>query len=213
MLDFYIPLSLTQLLLLIASPLGSAAMSRMPLALESLAAWPVVAGVSFITRGFGGAYNEVVVTYIERPYTASTLRRVAWMLIVASSLLLLVLLVPPVASAVFGGLFDLKDPLPHMAWVSLFLMLPVPALTVVQSYFQGVILNSRHTRSISESVAIFIVVVGATLFAGVLWGVFTGLYVAVGAWTLGELIRTLWLWLRSRSARETLRVRDSLPSD
>ena len=66
MLDFYIPLSLTQLLLLLASPLGAAAMSRMPMALESLAAWPVVGGLSFIMRSFGGAYNEVVVTFIER---------------------------------------------------------------------------------------------------------------------------------------------------
>ena len=36
MLDFYIPLSLTQVLMLVANPIGSAAMSRMPLAIESL---------------------------------------------------------------------------------------------------------------------------------------------------------------------------------
>ena len=112
MLDFYIPLSLTQLFLLIATPLASAAMSRMPMAIESLAAWPVVAGVMFITRGFGGAYNEVVVTYVERPRTTSPLRRFALVLVVVSSASLLVLAIPPVAEAVFAGLLNLSEPLP-----------------------------------------------------------------------------------------------------
>jgi len=40
-------------------------MSRMPLALESLAAWPIVGSVNYITRGFGGAYNEVVVALAD----------------------------------------------------------------------------------------------------------------------------------------------------
>jgi len=41
-LDFYIPLAMTSLLFLLAQPMGSAAISRMPMALESLAVWPVV---------------------------------------------------------------------------------------------------------------------------------------------------------------------------
>ena len=43
-----------------------------------------------------------------------------------------------------------------MVWTSLFLMLPMPALAVIQSYFQGVVLYSRRTRSITESVSIFL---------------------------------------------------------
>ncbi len=210
MLDFYIPLSLTQLFLLIATPLASAAMSRMPMAIESLAAWPVVAGVMFITRGFGGAYNEVVVTYVERPRTTSPLRRFALVLVVVSSASLLVLAIPPVAEAVFAGLLNLSEPLPAMVWTSLFLMLPMPALAVIQSYFQGVVLYSRRTRSITESVSIFLVVVTAALVTGVLWGGAIGLYVAVAAWTAGELLRTLWLWWRSGPARRRLGARDSL---
>jgi hypothetical protein len=209
MLEFYIPLSLTQLLLLIATPLGSAAMGRMPLPLESLAAWPVVAGVMFITRGFGGAYNEVVVTYVERPGTTSPLRRFAAGILLAATVSLLLLMIPGVADAVFAGLLNLADPLPQMIWTSLFLMLPMPALAVIQSYFQGVVLHSRRTRSITESVLIFLGVVAAVLVAGVLWGGAAGLYVTVVAWTAGELLRTSWLWLRSRPARIDLRARDA----
>lgn len=208
MLDFYIPLSLTQLLVIVASPIGSAAMSRMPLALESLAAWPVVSGVSFIVRGFGGAYNEVVVALVEEKRAAPALRRFAVGLAVVATAALTILMIPPLAGAVFGGLLDLANPLPEMVRRSLFLLLPMPALAVVQSYFQGVILHSRRTRSITESVGMFLALVTAVLAGGVLWGGLTGIYLTLGAFALGESLRTFWLWHRSRPARRQLRDTD-----
>lgn len=209
MLNFYIPLSLTQLLVLIASPLGSAAMSRMPLALESLAAWPVVNGVNFITRGFGGAYNEVVVALVEEKRATLVLRRFAVGISIVATVVLTVLMIPSVASAVFADLLDLTDPLPTLVRYSLFFLLPMPAMAVIQSYFQGVILHSRRTRSVSESVGIFLAAVALVLVGGVLWGTMTGLYLAVSALTAGELLRTVWLGLRSRRARCLLRERDN----
>jgi hypothetical protein len=208
MLNFYIPLSLTQLLVLIASPLGSAAMGRMPMALESLAAWPVVNGVNYVTRGLGGAYNEVVVALIDERRSIRALRRFAVGLSVVSTAFLVVFLIPAVASPVFGRVLDLADPLPNMVWRSLFLLLPMPALAVVESYYQGLILYGRRTRSITESVAIFLGVVALTLFGAVLWGAMTGLYVAVAAMVVGELLRTWWLWLRSRTLRARMNAQD-----
>ena len=212
MLDFYIPLSLTQLLVLVAGPIGSAAMSRMPLALESLAAWPVVNGVSFLMRGFGGAYNEVVVTLVEEKRSSPGLRRFAVGLAVAATAALAVLTIPPLSTAVFAGLLGLADPLPDMVRRSLFLLLPMPAMAVVQSYFQGVILHSRRTRSVTESVGMFLALVIAILVGGVLWGAVTGIYLALGAFVAGELLRTFWLWLRSRLARRLLNERDAATS-
>lgn len=208
LLRFYVPLSLTQLLLLLAIPLGSAAMSRMPLALDSLAAWPVVGSVNYIMRGFGGAYNEVVVALADERRSARALSRFGIVLALLSTGLLGLLMIPPSAEAVFGRLLDLVEPLPHMVWICLFLILPLPAVAVVQSYYQGVILNSRQTRSIPESVGMFLLVATALLVGGVLWGAVTGLYFTVAAFTLGEFLRTLWLWLRSREARRQLRIKE-----
>jgi len=209
LLSFYIPLSLTQLLVLVASPIGSAAMSRMPLALESLAAWPVVGSLSFLFRGFGGAFNEVVVTLIGERRSSPRLRRFALGLGLASTIVMAVLLIPVLSRAVFAGLLDLAEPLPDLVRWSLIILLPVPALAVAQSYFQGIILHSRRTRSITESVGIFLAVVAAILLGGVIWGAVTGLYLAVGALALGEALRTYWLWARSRAARTVIRERDA----
>lgn len=208
LLRFYVPLSLTQLLLLLASPIGSAAMSRMPLALESLAAWPVVGSVNFIMRGFGGAYNEVVVALADERRSARALSRFGIVLALMSTGLLSLLIIPASSEAVFGILLDLVEPLPRMVWICLFLLLPLPAVAVAQSYFQGVIVNSRNTRSIPESVGMFLFVATAILVGGVLWGAVTGLYYTVAAFTLGEFLRTLWLWLRSREARRQLRIKE-----
>lgn len=212
MLDFYIPLSLTQLLVIVASPIGSAAMSRMPLALESLAAWPVVSGVNFIFRGFGGAYNEVVVALIEEKRAMRAMRRVALGLGVAATAALMILMVPPIAEAIFEDLLHLAEPLPSMVWQSLFILLPMPAIAVAESYFQGAILYSRRTRSITESVGMFLGLATLILLGGVLWGAVTGLYVALFAFLAGELLRTLWLWIRSRAVRRDLNAAMTPPA-
>ena len=208
MLDFYIPLSLTQFLVLVASPMASAAMSRMPLALESLAAWPVVSGVNFIMRGFGGAYNEVVVALVEERQAARALRRFAAGLAVAATGALAILMIPPVADAVFTGLLGLADPLPGLVHRSLFLLLAMPAMAVAQSYFQGAILYSRRTRAVTESVGMFLALATVVLVGGVLWGTVTGIYLALGAFFAGESLRTFWLWLRSRPVRRVLERAD-----
>lgn len=210
MLAFYIPLSLTQILLLLTSPIGSAAMSRMPLALESLAAWPAVMAVNYITRGFGGAYNEVMVALVEGKRSTPVLRRFGVGLAVTSTVLLGILMIPPVGNAVFARLLHLAPPMPEIARTSLFILIPMPAFAVVQSYFQGVILHSRKTRSISESVALFLIVASALLVGGVLWGGMTGLYFTLLAFLAGECLRIFWLWLRSRAARGHLRERDAV---
>jgi hypothetical protein len=209
LLNFYVPLSLTQILLLLVNPIGSAAMSRMPLALESLAVWPVIASAGYIARGFGGAYNEVVVAMVEEEHSTPVLRRFGVGLAIAATTLLLVLMIPAVGNAIFVGLLGLVDPLPHLARVGLYLLLPLPALTVLQSYLQGVILHSRRTRAIGESVAMFLVLASTLLVAGSIWGAFAGIYFALLSFTLGEFLRTVWLWMRSRDARRYLRARDA----
>jgi uncharacterized integral membrane protein len=177
--------------------------------LESLAAWQVVGAVRYITGSFGGSYNEVMVALVERKRSLRPLRLFAVGIGVLATALLAVLMIPWVSEAIFAGLMNLAEPLPTMIHNSLFILLPMPAVAVYQSYFQGVIVHSRRTRSITESVAIFLVVATLALLAGVFWGGAAGLYVALGAFVVGELVRTTWLWLRSRQVRHELRERDA----
>jgi hypothetical protein len=205
---FYIPLALTSLLLLIWQPIGSAALSRMPKALESLAVWPVVSGLIFMLRSMGMAYNEVVVALLDEPRSYYSLKRFTIGLAITATLLHLVIAVTPLSELWFGVISALPLDLAAIASAGFLLALPVGALNVLQSWFQGALVQGRHTRGIPESVVVFLVTILAVFSAGIAWGQLTGLYVVMFGFVLAGLAQTLWLWYRSQSVLAAARWRD-----
>ncbi len=203
-LAFYIPLSLTSVIALFASPLGSAALSRMPNALDSLALWPVVTGVSFVFRSFGFAFNEVVVALLDERGSFPALRRFAFLGAAATSVGLMAFLVPPVGDFWFHDVIGLPQGLAEVARTSLWFALPLPALSMLQSWLQGMVVHSRRTRLITEAVALSLFSMCSVLVAGVLGGGVVGLYVGVAALTVGDSIRTGLLAWRGRGVWRVL---------
>lgn len=195
---FYLPLVMTSLLTLLANPIGSAALSRMPLSLDSLAVWPVVTGIVFMLRSLGIAYNEVVVALLDERGSYASLKRFAGLLSLATTGLLLLAVVTPLAWFWFAGVSGLQPDLAEMAQRGLWLALPLPALSVMQSWYQGALLHGRHTRGITESVVIYLLTSALVLGFGVAWGGATGLYVGLMALAASVVTQTAWLWWRSR---------------
>ncbi len=208
LMSFYIPLAMTSLLVLLVQPLGSAALSRMPRALESLAVWPVVSGLIFMLRSLGIAYNEVVVALLDEARSARSLRRFTALLTVLTTCLMLVIAGTPLAVIWFGRVSALTPALAALAHQALWIALLIPGLNVLQSWYQGAIVHSRNTRAITESVVIFLLITSLLLWAGVVSGETTGLYVGLVAFGVGSLAQTLWLWHRSRPVMRSLQVRD-----
>jgi hypothetical protein len=197
-LDFYTPLALTSLLTLVIQPMGSAALSRMPHALASLAAWPVVSGLVFMLRSLGVAYNEVVVALLDRPRAYASLRRFAVILVSFTSGMLVLTAATPLAGVWFRSISALSPDLAILAQRAVWFALPLPALSVLQSWYQGLLLHGRQTRTISQSVVLFLVITGLLLVLGVAWNRAPGLYVAWGAFVIGSLIQMIYLAWRSR---------------
>ncbi|MDD2694649.1 MAG: hypothetical protein PHD58_01850 [Anaerolineales bacterium] len=197
-LEFYIPLALTSLLFMLAQPLGSAALSRMPQALESLAVWPVVSGLLFILRSMGVAYNEVVLALLDRPRAVHSLRRFTLLLALVVTGLLLLIIVTPFSTLWFQRFSGLPVDLAELARTSLWIGLPLPALSALQSWFQGAILFGRKTRAVTQAVLLYLAVTSALLALGVYWGKATGLYVGIAVMSASMAVQTAWLWQRSR---------------
>ena len=206
---FYVPLVMTSLLSLLIEPTGSAALSRMPQALDSLAAWPVIHGLMFMFQSMGIALNEVVVTFLEEPGAAATLRRFTLTLVALTTGLLFLMAATPLSTLWFEQVSALSPSLATLAHNALWLALPMPAMSALQSWFQGAILHSRRTRGITESVVVYLVTVGGILIAGVVWGQATGLYVGMLAFASGMTLQTIWLFVRSRAAIRTVHTRDA----
>ena len=204
-LRFYFPLALTSLLTLLIQPMGSAALSRMPRVLESLAVWPVVSGLVFMSRSLGVAYNEVVVALLDRPRSYRALRRFTAGLAVATSLALLVVATTPLSRFWFELLSGLPPALAELGSQALLFALPMPGLVVLHSWFQGTLVNRRATRGVTEAVALALVASTAVLVYGVATQPTAGLLIVWLGFDLGALVQVLWLWHRSRGSMQAMR--------
>ena len=201
---FYIPLSLTSVILLGIRPLISASLTRMPLTLESLALWSVVGGLIFLLRSLSVASNEVVIALLGAPNAARPLRRFAFGLATITSTLLLLTTMTGLSRIWFGTVTGLSENLIRLARTSLWFALPLPALSALQSWYQGVVLHSKKTRSVTEAVVMYLGVTAIVLGVGSVWDGLPGLYVGLLSMSLAEVVRTVWLAWRSREARRTL---------
>jgi hypothetical protein len=198
---FYTPLSLTPLLNFIALPLSSAAMSRMPNALESLAAWPVLAGSVFAVRSLGFAFNEVVVALMDRPRALVPLRRFAWGASALAVVLLLALAATPLGDLWYERGSALPPGLAHLARSGLWLLVPMGAVSVWQSFHQGLLVHAHRTRAVTESMLVLLLAHVTALGIGVAWASVPGILFAALALTLGGLAQIAWLARRSRPLR------------
>ena len=191
-LVFYVPLALTPLFMLAAQPIGAAAISRMPDSKSALACWPVVNGLVFLLRSPGIAFNEVVVSQSDQPDARRQLARFSRDLSLAVTAILLAIALTPLAELWFGGLSGLKPELTALSAAALPLALLLPASSVWQSHYQGLLVAAHKTRAITESVVIFLAVTTALLLAGVALQDWNGLSVTLVAMTTGGLAQALW---------------------
>lgn len=207
-LRFYIPLVMTSLLQVVVQPISAAALSRMPDPLQTLAIWPVVYGLLIIWMSAGMAYTEAVVVLLDEPNATERLHRFTLGLAAVTSGLLLIMVVTPLADLWFREVAALPPALVIPARQSLWLGILIPALTVIQSWHQGVLMNERRTGGITQ--AMFMALLGhiGLLVLGVIWGGVPGLYVGMAALMGGNMARSAWLWYRTRPTMRTRRQQD-----
>jgi hypothetical protein len=202
--EFYIPLALTSLLLMSAGPIVSATVSRMPRPLESLAVWPVINGLTFILRSLGMAVNEVVVALLDRPGAIRSLRRFSLLLGLATSSLFGAVAFTPLARLYFARVTALSPELTALATRAVRVVVVMPGLGAIQSWFQGVLVHSRRTRGITESVVVYLGANLVLLALGMHFVRLPGIFVGLGAVVGSAICQLFWLWKRSRPALKGL---------
>jgi hypothetical protein len=218
MLVFFIPLGMMPLLNQLIRPIGSAALSRMPHPLATLAIWPVIASFSSLIATPGGALNEVVIAMLDRPGARVALLRFTRILMVVQFTVFVVIAFTPLSSWWFSSVSGLEPDLTHLAQSAFMLLIPASLFSPLQSWFSGIILHSRKSRSVTEAMAIYLGVYTAALVFG---GAFipdtvSGIYIAVVGSMLASLCQVFWLWFRSRPALaklELFSVQNRIPND
>lgn len=205
---FYVPLVMTSLLQILVQPIGTAALSRMPDPLASLAVWPVVYGLLIVLMSSGIAFTEVVVVMLDEPRASAALQRFATMLAVTLSSILLLVTATPLADIWFGRIVSLPPALVSTAHTAVWFCLLIPGLAAYESFFSGILLNRRRTRGITEGVFLGLLLMSLVLMLGITTHAVAGVNAAALALTLGASARVGWLWFRSRPARRAFRLDD-----
>lgn len=204
--QFYTPLALTSFLLLVSQPLGSAALSRMPEALSSLAVWPVLISFVFLFRGFGFAYNEVVVSALkEKTASFSDLSRFAFLLGLVLTTFMALVALTPLSQGYFRTLAGLNQELASLAIPALVLCIFWPLFALLQNLYQGVIVYGGQTRFVTEAVLLSLVITAVLLILGVRSSLLPGLMMGVIAFLLGNAAQVIWLFWRSHAIRQRLK--------
>jgi hypothetical protein len=170
----------------------------MPLALDSLAIWPVLSGLLFLFRSPGVAYNEVVVSLMEKPGAYPSLRKFAIFLTAATTACLLIVVSTPAARIWFIEITSLPTALYPLARTALWLSLLVPGANTLQSWFQGILLHSGRTRGIPEAVAIFLVSTIILYIGGILTARTPGIYIGTLGFSVGMSLQAYWLRRKSQ---------------
>lgn len=203
---FYAPLVLTMLVSMLSQPIGSAALSRMPEALASLAVLPAVSGLLFLMRSVGIAYSEVVIALLDKPGAGRALTR--FTLILAGSLFAISLLMAftPLSQLWFSGVSGLSPELAKLAALGVAAGVFWAPIDTMRAALQGRLTHLRNTARVGEATIVFIVASAVILFIGVLWQGMAGLPYAMAAFSLATLIQLLWLVWRSGTRLPTKSV-------
>lgn len=202
-LKFYLPLALTPLITLFLQPIGSAAMNRMPNPVSSLAAWPAVHGLVFLTRSLGMAFNEVVVSLLGAPGSVAALARFSRLLAISTMATLVLVAGTPLAEWYFRDLVGLDPWLTAIAISGVAASTLMPAHQALQSRYMGSLVRRRQTRGITESVLLYLLLASLFLGIGIRLEIGPGLPVAITALVLAGFFQTVFL---ARRAAPVLRA-------
>ena len=201
---FYLPLALSIMIHLTVQPMGSAGMSRMPEALNSLAVWGAVGGLSFMARSFGVALIEVHIALLGYREAERMLWHFAWIVGFCSTCFLFLFSGTPLALEVFSKVFGLGDTLGQLGAAALLIGLPAPLIGALACSYQGYFTFTKRTHFVTEGVIVFVSVAAAVILGGVYLNRFAGVLVVSGGLTTAFAAQLLWYALRSRKSIATI---------
>lgn len=195
---FHLPLATTSLLTLVVQPVTAAALARLSLPQQTLAAWPVVFSTLLVMRGWGLALQETTIAQSREPGMVRPLREFAYIVagvtFVATAVLAFTPLINLHLHYVIGIAPELRDQVRTGVQLALFL----PALGALTSWMRGVSVAAGATSRVYRGMMVNLALNCGALLAGVLLHA-PGVALAAIALTLANAGEYLYL---RRSAAE-----------
>jgi progressive ankylosis protein len=164
---YHTPLAATSLLTLLAQPVISAGLARMPYPEANLAAWPVVWGILFLFRSPAFALPEAVIALTGsnqlNRFLKSFCRRVG----IVSSTAMAVFSVTPLLGIYLRYGAGLPERLSRFVVPGLLMSIALPFINSIHSWMRGQLMAARRTRVIYWGMGLNLMLIAALMAAGV----------------------------------------------
>jgi hypothetical protein len=172
LLTFYLPLVMVSMMNIIAQPLIATSLARAPFPTESLAAWPIVWGLTGLIGSICAPLQETTIAFADRHDALRSIRRIGLMLGASASIGLALLALTPLADFYFGQLIGLSTTLRAFTNSTLVLLIPYPFLLACEMMLRGFLIRQQRTAATRLAMGCYLLILGASLVAGSMlrWG-------------------------------------------
>ncbi len=208
LLRFYLPLSLTSVVYLMAQPLVTVGIARAPYPLQSLAVWPVIKAYLFLFASLALSLQEVALALLARRNSARELRRFTIKLGLGLSALFLAFALTPANQWWYTTVAGLTPRLAPFTQRPTLLLSLVPFLLTLKSWFRARHIYSRDTMAIGKAVVLY----SGILFVAVVGGAYLlpvpGAVTGAIAVTLAAVAEISYLQYNAR--RGSLRLKEAV---
>jgi hypothetical protein len=195
---FHLPLAGTAALTLLAQPLVTSTLARLPRPTLALAAWPLIFHATLVLRAPALSLPEAVIALTRGEETRAAIRRfsltVAGVALAAAALFA----ATPLARLYLAGLQDATPDVAELARLGLLLFIPYPAISTVVAWVNGLLIHAGRTRRVNEAMAVNVAATAAILGAGLALG-WPGIPTAAAALNAAVLAQLVYLWWRRRA--------------
>lgn len=199
---FFLPIAAVPLLALTIPLIIVAAISRLPSAEDSLAAWPIAFGTVFLLRGPGLAFGDACLSLLKQEVPRAEITRLRGLLVIGMMTLCTVMAIPPIGGPILGTLYGVYGNQRELVVLIFAVGSLGPFLAVVQGWYQSQLFHRNHSMPLLEAtIAAVVVVVGLGCTAPLVSRL-PGAITMMAIYVLSQV--TFVAWMRMRLDRASL---------
>ncbi len=202
LMQFYVPLSLTTVVFLVARPVMTFGIARAPMPERSLAVWPVLNAYLFMFNSLALSHQETAIALLkEHPRSIERLKRFTAVLAIVLTGGMLISGLTPLGTWWFATVSGLSPRLLEMTRVPLLILALVPALVTYKAWYRAHYVGNGRTRVLAEGVVVYTIALFVLVFAGSSFIPLAGATTAAAALMLSQGSENAYLLARRPIAR------------
>ncbi len=207
LLKFYVPLSMTSVMELASRPILAFGISRSVMAMDSLAAWPVINSLLFLFTSIALSYQEAVVAQAGRNRDSiPVLQKFGFLLMVTLFGVFLVLTVTGGSRLWFRGVAGIPAHLIELAQPAMLILMVMPIAVTGRSLLSGILVARQTTGFLSIAVSANTLVLLSLVILLPRHTDLVGTVVAAIAFTSAHIVQVSVLWIGSVISQRRVRL-------